>query len=183
MPGNIPVNTNTIYCFTASCGCFKKLKDSHFTHQRWNAAAIKSRLVVCSPGSADPFLGQSQHTLWSCQRKHNCWVKWLRLSCCCSARVSCGNLKSLVIRVSSLSKQVYFRATGPAQGFYLLNCNLSLGLCWLTRDTVDALLVYIITTDENLFIPFKTESKSAPPPLRLRNVPPSPTHLQSLQAR
>lgn len=70
-----------------------------------DAAAIKSRLVVHSPESTDPFLGWSQHMLWSCQRKHNCWVKWLRLSCgcCCAtahaASVSCENVKSEVMRV------------------------------------------------------------------------------------
>lgn len=96
-----------------------------------DAAAITSRLAVCSPGSADPFLGWSHLTLWSCQRKRNCWVKWPQLSCCCAASVCCGNLRSVVIRVSSLSRYVYFRVdkasvAGPAQGLDLLNCSLSI---------------------------------------------------------
>lgn len=96
-----------------------------------DAAGITSRLAVCSPGSADPFLGWSHLKLWSCQKKRNCWVKWLQLSCCCAASVCCGNLRSVVIRVSSLSRYVYFRVdkasvAGPAQGLDLLNCSLSI---------------------------------------------------------
>lgn len=138
-----------------------------------DAAAIKSWLVVHSPESADPFLGWSQHMLWSCQRKHNCWVKWLRLSCgcCCAtahaASVYCGNGRSEVTRYVYFSVNVAVAVTVvPAQGFYLLNCSLSIS--YLLEFSPDALLSCKLSQNVAQI---------------RRNAYPPPTHLLSLQTR